>query len=248
MATALPLVFDSVEQIAEPLREYYEERDGKFHLAGIEDAGALKRALENERRDRKEAKAALEKLKGIDPDEYARLKQEAEQRETDKIAKKGEWDKLREQLLDKHKTDITAKDGEITSMRSALESHLIDAEATRAIAAAKGSPELLLPHVRRHVQVIQDDGHFVVRVVDKDGNARIGSSAGEPMTITELVTEMRGSTVFGRAFDGNGPSGGGAPQSKGGGAATKAVSRAAFDSMTAMDRSAHIKSGGTVTD
>jgi len=49
----------------------------------------------------------------------------------------------------------------------------------------------------RTVEIINDytvtfeDGQYVVRVVDEKGDTRIGDSSGTPMTIAQLVTEMK---------------------------------------------------------
>ena len=45
-----------------------------------------------------------------------------------------------------------------------------------------------------------DAGQFVVEVIDGDGNQRIDAQ-GNPMTIPQLVDEMRASETFSRAFE-----------------------------------------------
>ena len=93
------------------------------------------------------------------------------------------------------------------------------AAATSAIAEAKGSVELLLPHVLANTRVKEtDDGDFVVEVVDAKGNVRIGDSKGAPMDLKGLVAEMRQHETFARAFEGDGHSGTGKEADKGGGA------------------------------
>lgn len=229
---ALKLSIDKLEDVAEQLREHYEKRDdGKFWLIGVEDVGGLKSALEKEKEERRLAKQALEKLKNVDPEEYTRLKADFEDRERKAAERKGEYDKLLVQVNEKHATALAERDNQNKALRTALESSLIDSEATRAIAGAKGVPELLLPHVRQSVKVVEEDGKFVAKVVDRAGTPRIGDAKGAPMTIDQLVGEMRESEVFGRAFEGTGASGSGASNKQAGGAGQKQMSRADFNKL-----------------
>jgi hypothetical protein len=54
-------------------------------------------------------------------------------------------------------------------------------------------------------------------VVDGKGNPRIGDAQGNPMTIKQLVDELKQDPDFARNFEGSGSSGGGAPRSNAGG-------------------------------
>ncbi|HNU83924.1 MAG TPA: hypothetical protein PKO05_10875, partial [Thermoanaerobaculia bacterium] len=89
------------------------------------------------------------------------------------------------------------------------------AEAVRAIAAAKGDPDLLLPHVLASVEVVEEGDEFVARVLDpKERGKHRFDSKGEYMTISELVTaDLR--ERFPRAFEGSGTGGSGATGSAG---------------------------------
>jgi hypothetical protein len=216
-------VFDKKEDAPEWLRGSLLEQDGKFVFEAelpTETAG-LKSALQKER----EAKAAFEKslkaFEGVDPEEAKRLKAEAEQVAADKLKNKGDWDtrekQLKEQLasdLQKREThfqtELKTRDDRIAKLQSSLEKSLIEAEATTAIAAAKGAPELLLPHVRQHVKIVENNGEFVARVLDAQGQPRIANVKGDPFTIANLIEEMKGNAVFGRAFDASDAGGSGA--------------------------------------
>ena len=130
---------------------------------------------------------------------------------------KAEMDDLREQLqsaskgkvnLDKMKADmdqniaksVAAKDAELAKMQRTLEKHMIDSDAIAAIAAEKGSVDLLLPHVRQQMRIMQDGEEWVRRVVDSAGDPR-GNGQGGFMGPADLVREMKASESFGRAFD-----------------------------------------------
>lgn len=116
-------------------------------------------------------------------------------------------------MLEKHNKDLESKDGRIKALSGVVERHLVDAQATAAIAEAKGVPALLLPHVKASTRVIEEDGDFAVRVVDAQGNPRVNGK-GEYLSIADLVREMRESEVYGRAFDAPGGSGSGAQEGR----------------------------------
>jgi hypothetical protein len=103
-----------------------------------------------------------------------------------------------------HAKEIQAKDG-------ALERHLVQDVATRALTEAKGAVDLLLPHVRNHCKVVvTDTGSYEVRVVDAQGDVR-SDGAGGWMGVNELVAELKSTEMYGRAFDSETPGGGGSP-------------------------------------
>ncbi len=216
---ALELTVDNLDNVQENLRNFYVEKNGKYQLdvSGIEDTGGLKSALDKEREAHKRLEKATkswEKL-GKTPEEISEILQAHEDAEKAKAEKAGDWEKLKAQMNDSHAKEIAAKDNELASMRKALEANLIDAQATSAIAAAKGVPELLLPHVKSHVKVVENEGNYKVAVVDAKGDPRINGK-GEPLTIADLVAEMKQSEVFGRAFEGTGHTGTGKEASSGG--------------------------------
>lgn len=169
----------------------------------------------------KRAKAALSKFEGIDPDEYRELKAAAEKAEQDRLAAEGDFKSLEKQLIDRHNTELEAKEQRIATVMSALEKRLIDADAAQAIAAEKGSVRGLLPHVRPHIRVVEQEGEFVARVVDSNGNPRIEDGNGTPMSIAALVQELKQDQDLARLFDGTGSSGGGASKSAAGGGGAK---------------------------
>ena len=106
----------------------------------------------------------------------------------------GDWEKRFAELN-------STKDGEVEAMRGALSKHLISDAASRALADAKGSIELLLPHVQAKCRVVSDDaGGYRVTVLDDSGDSRFDSN-GALMGVAGLVSEMKTQDQFGRAFD-----------------------------------------------
>lgn len=220
MTLAAILGKDQWEKLGEDFQKEYIEKDGKFVLDvrpvdgfALEDISGLKTALETEREnskkaaenlksfgdlDPKAAKAALDKLeeiKNFDPD--AMVKAGMEQREAD--------------LIKAHGAELEKISKEATDLRGQLQSNLITAAATKALADAEGSISLLLPHVERFTRMKQNEhGQFVAEVINADGVARVGDGQGNPMTIPQLVEEMKSKDDFAAAFKGTKSSGTGA--------------------------------------
>lgn len=225
-------IVDALDGVPEALRPAYREADGKFVLNvkqkdgwALEDVSGLKTALGKERTARETLERQVVKFKDLDPDKareaLAKLEEIAQidpAKEADKIANT-KFEAAKAQLLEKHGGEISSRDERIAHLTKTVESLLIDQAATAALAEAKGSVELLLPHVRAHTRVKEADGKFTVEVVDKDGNVKIADAKGAPMDIKGLVAEMRQSETFGRAFEASGQSGSGKQPGNGTGGA-----------------------------
>lgn len=249
----LPLIVDSIDSVPEPLRANYVQHEGgkyRLDLEGYEDPANLKSALQKER---EAAKAAAKQAKawadlGKTPEEISALLAKQAQEEEAALKGAGQWDKLKAQMLDQHKAEISKRDEALTKSRARLERHLVDAQAVAAISAHKGVPTLLLPHVKAAVKVVEDGDELVVRVVDAAGNPRVNAK-GEFLSIADLVGEMRQDAIFGRAFEPSGATGGGSRESTGGDLHKgKTVTRAQWDGMDHVARSKFSKDGGKVVD
>jgi len=225
----LKVIYATQEEIPEQYRDLFVEREGKFWLdaEGVEDVSGLKSALSKERTGRQTAEATLRALKeaGIETAEQARelttrmaeLQSLDPNKEADKIAAT-KLEELKKQLVKQHEKDIDKYKTETGEMRGQLEEHLITASATKAIAEAKGSVDLLLPIIQRQSRIRKaENGKFIVEIIGADNMPRIGDSNGNAMTIEQLVTEMKGSERFGRAFESSGTTGTGGPGDRKGG-------------------------------
>lgn len=116
---------------------------------------------------------------------------------------------------------------DLVRRQHALERRLIEIEAVHAIATARGESRLLLPHVLGRLRVAGADDAVTLDVLDDSGQPRrvsSGDGAERAMTLAELIEEMRADTVFARAFEGSGRSGGGAPVQRGGGEGVRVIS------------------------
>ena len=108
----------------------------------------------------------------------------------------------------------TSKDAKYAKLHGSLIKHMITEAATACIAKAGGSVELLLPIISKSCKVIEDGDDYVVRVVDKQGDVR-SDGAGGLLNVSGLVTELKASDVYARAFDSDKSSGGGKPPGSG---------------------------------
>lgn len=219
---ALKAIIDTIDAAPEALREHYTEKDGKFVLAvdpvggfALEDVTGLKSALGAERTSREALERQVVKFKDLDPDkarialaELEELKKIDPASEADKIANT-KFEAAKSQLLEKHGSELTSRDDRIGHLTKTVDVLVREQRATAAIAEAKGSVDLLLPHVLSATRTVEKDGKFITEVIDAAGNVRIGDAQGNPMTIAALVAEMRESDRFARAFDGDGQSGSG---------------------------------------
>jgi len=183
---------------------------------GGEDLAATLKALRSKLDSvYKERNELLKRFGDLDPEAARAALQAQADREKADAEKKGEWERLRTKLAEEHGKALEKERATAARLRSSLERQIVRAEAVRAIAAAKGDPDLLLPHVLASVEVVEEGDEFVARVLDpKERGKHRFNSKGEYMTISELVTaDLR--ERFPRAFEGSGTGGSGATGSAG---------------------------------
>lgn len=210
---ALPAIIEQLEEVPEELRSYYVETDdGRFRLdaEGVEDVSGLKSALEKERAARKALKAELD---GLSSSAEEAVDDSDPEHAGDDDA--GNAPDAASDIESEPAIDPTADLAVAAAIRRQLEARLIEAEATAAVVAASGVPELLLPVLLPRLAVHEEAGAFHVRVIASADGQEAESD------LPELVDALRGSEIYGRAFDGAGKTGSGAPpDSAGGGGAT----------------------------
>jgi len=225
----LEATVSSLEGLSEEVSQLYSEKEGGgFQLAllsnyvskeDVEDTGGLKSALTKERDNVRELtrknQAISEKFAGFDVEEFNEMKKHQQDAEEAESEKKGEWDKLRDQMRTQQNEALGKKDTEIVRLKKELERHLIDAQATGAINEEDGNVMLLLPHVKSLVKLVEEDGAYKPQVVDASGSPRVDAD-GNPLSIKALVSEMRTQDGFAGAFKGTGAAGGGTPPADGG--------------------------------
>ena len=202
---------DELKQQFDALREEHEK---------------TKLYLNKANKEAKERRLALKELEdnGLSIEEAVSLKKRLEEEEREKAVKKGDIEKVKEQLttsFEKERKEMLTK---VERMQKSLYENLVSAKANEAISEAGGVPKLLMPFVQKYAQVQEEDGKYAVRILDDDGEVRFNNK-GDYMTIHDYVDELRGDEVFGRAFEVNVKSGSGSKQSGGGKAHSAPMSR-----------------------
>jgi len=236
---------------------YSEQEDGSFllNVTGangyeLENTTALKSALGKERANAQAASKALKQFEGLDATQAREaLEKISEYADFDPDKKVAEAIKVREaQLIKQHEASLLSMTDENKSLIGQLEQNLITSSATKAIADLEGSVDLLLPHVMNQTRMRRaENGSFIAEVVDSSGNPRIGDAQGSPMSISQLVEEMKTSDAFARAFKGSGSTGSGATNTNNtssGGTGRRSISR--FDQEALNSNIEAIASGDSI--
>ncbi len=208
---------DSMDKVPDPFKALYGEGEGdskgKFSLRS--DLAQVARSIDGLNKATKTLRGGEKTLKEL-VDKYRKLgdsPEEVEAKITELNAalsskEKINPEKIKEEVAKSFKGQIDEKDAKIAKKDKAIHKYLVTSQATAAIAEAKGVPDLLLPHIERQVKVVEDGEDYRVTVVDAQGETRYGS-AGNPLTIPELVANMKADKVFGRAFESDAAGGGG---------------------------------------
>jgi len=213
----LKFILDSLDGLDEVTAALYTKTgDGKFRLAvdgaeSSDEVAGLKRSQQEILDERKKLQDKLAKLEGIDPTKYKEMVDAEAKAEQDGLEKKGEWDKLKEQLVGKHNEAVAEKDKTITGLRGRLSETEIDNEARKILAdkEVRGNAELLMPHIRRRAKL--NDETETVEIFQADGvTPMLGGTQGKPAELKDLIAEMRADKMFGGAFEGNKATGTGA--------------------------------------
>lgn len=208
---ALEAKLSTLDGVPEALHEHYaQQSDGTFRLVakGVEyeeDVKGLKTALEREREERRKAKERLEQLGDVDPEEYRRLKEEAEERETGKLKDKGEFEALRARLEERHQKAVESKEQEIQRRDRFIERLLVDNEIDKAMDEVK-----VLPEHRRAVRALLKESRPQVKADGEDYRATVQTDMGETSLATYIQewskSEEAGHYIAGRGVNGSGAS------------------------------------------
>lgn len=245
---------DTLEVVPEPFRPLYAEGDGNFTInpaflpivdayvgtsRSLKQAQTLKKAANDEAAARRVALSGIKDVMtefGLEGDDVVETLKTHFADMASKTAggKQLQVDiaKVKQEAEARVRAQAAAKDEEIGRMRKSLEDHLLGEAAASALSKAKGSVELLMPHIKAHTRVVEEGGKYIAVVVDEAGDARVGRNGF--MTIDELVGEMKGSATYARAFESEAPAGTG---SQPGSMARRAPStQAAMDSTSKIAR------------
>ncbi len=235
---------DDINAVDEGFREAYTEKDGAFFLNAktvgtleVADTAALKKALNSEKQFKEDAlKLAkpFEKFAEVDLDAAVEALGKVEELTKGSVdfqaELKGKLESQAEQLLTQHGETLTAEKAKSEKFMAQLRTLMVDNEAIRAIQAAEGNVENLLPHVRARVKLVELDDGFGIEVLTTQGEPAIDGEA-KPIGIETLVNSFK--EVFPFAFkgvDSKGGGGGAGNQTPGAGG-VKTITRADYDKL-----------------
>lgn len=152
------------------------------------------------------AKPILDAIGELDPDTIKSRLQLATDVETERSRKAGEFDKLKEQLVVQHKTELEKVTGRVQTLEGSLFDVLGEQRLTEILTPMDGDPTLLLPHMKPFVKITENPNatsakdRFVAVVVDKGGTPRVKDGQGTPFGLQDLADEFKADTKFGKAW------------------------------------------------
>jgi len=122
-------------------------------------------------------------------------------------------EKIRKEMKKSHDAELEQANKRADKYKDQLYDTLVTNVALSAINEHKGNAELLLGFVTKQVRMEDVDGKLVPRVIDEDGDHRIGG-AGSLMTVAELVKDMRSQKKYGALFEADVNNGSGPPNNR----------------------------------
>lgn len=197
----------------------------------LADVSNLQAALNKEKTNARSASNKLKLFDGIDPSQArealdfktrfdnGELSDEAKTRlENAEKALVEKYEAQQKQVIDKYESEkalLTKREGNLISE---LKESKISASVRAAIATHGGNTALLEPLVSSKVELVEEDGKFVVHVLSEDKQpllSRRPGSTTEPMSINEFVEGLKNTKEFSPAFNGTGSSGAGSNSNSG---------------------------------
>lgn len=217
---ALERKLDTLDGLSDELKKEYVEKDGSFYLdvSGVDDNTAMKKALEEERKQRKTAET---KIKKIADEKLAADKLAAE--------KNGEWETLHN--LQKAENEQLKADGlkeKKSSYADTIARTLVDPTADNSA----NKIDLLKDQILKGLDVVE--GQIVVTGITG-------------VTSQDQLTEHM-KKQFSFIVDGSGANGGGAGGDGGAGGSKKTIKRAEYETLQDGEKRAKLKDGFTVVN
>ena len=111
---------------------------------------------------------------------------------------------LRAEFAKAHQVELDSRERKIHALGTQFREMLIDQQATMLLSKATDDPELALPHIRSQVDVVEEEGRMRLYVVDPTStnrSPRHNPATGAPMTLGELIEEMKAAPRFARLFN-----------------------------------------------
>lgn len=158
-----------------------------------------KKAFDARQAAKKEAddlRKQLDALKGVDPEEYKALKQQAEKAEDERKRKAGEFDAWRADILKKHDEEKAAEQDRAAKAEAKYRAKLVGLEFASAssLFGETGktvlTPEIAEAYFGRYVEVQEIDGRDVVVVKGPDGHVILNTKTGKPAAFADAMADV----------------------------------------------------------
>lgn len=217
----LAAVLESLDGIAEPLREFYTEVDGKYVLdADIEShpsTEGLRNTAKQRRAERERVEKELKVFKdlGFTPEQIAELRDAAKEAQKGETGDKPDLDKLRTKWRDEFNKEVAPKLTELEQMRTENRKLKLHDKLAAAFQAEGGRTE--------DVDLMLKDLVDIADLNEK-GEPVLKDAEGDPMAVT--LKEFFGKAYKERRanlYNGNTAAGGGARQSNAGGSGDQTI-------------------------
>ena len=188
-----------------------EQTYGEAYVKGLRQEAAKYRTKMREYEER------LSAFDGLEPDKIQELLREKEENEKKKLEEKGQFATLKEQLIEAHKaelvkkaTELQERDAKIQSLEAQLNNTIMANEIATAASVAKAiNPKLVEMVALQNMNVeTLEDGRRVIRILDKEGQARIDLKTGQPLSVVQYIEEMKQLEEYAHLFAGAKPGAG----------------------------------------
>ena len=126
-------------------------------------------------------------------------------------------DKIKADLGKSHAEELKKAIKRGDALKDQLYSHLVTSAAKTALAEAGAiDSDLALPFIERQVRIDEEDGKLSVNVLDKAKDVRYSGTSGAPLSVVELVQEMKDQDKYGPLFKSEAGGGGSGTPAEGG--------------------------------
>lgn len=226
------------EKLDDTLKTLYIPDGDGFKLdSDAEDVTGLKAKRDELLKDLKEKQKLLEQFEGLDPAAAKRALETAQAAEDDKLKAAGEYEKLKEQLEARHKTELEKERVEKSTILTNLKREKL-ANVLTEKGVLPDRVKYLLGELDTQIELASTDSGFQLK--------KIGG-IGDATEFDAIIEGVKTTSPF--FFAANNASGSGASGSdKSGGNGAKTMPKAQWDSLDVKAQAAFINSGGKPVD
>lgn len=244
MPIKLKAIVDKLDDVPEAYRDKYKQEGEKWILPEVEIPDVPDVAGLTKNRDEllREKKALEERYKGIDPEEFLKLKTAAEKAQDDELKGKGKVDDILNAWTErKNKSDKQYED-RIAELQGRLDAVTVDGVLRTSAGKAGVLPELVDDVVVLVKQRVQKGDNDNIQILDRPGGLPMDVSIDK--FFSDVLKEQRPQYYAAQGNGGSGAPAGGAKGSSG----SKAMKRADFMQLDPAAQMTYAKSGGAIVD